>query len=155
MIRTPAAFALTLVFASCASAQTPPASPLGNPPAERHFPRNEKIVPLEPAPNPTGLDASGVSSGGVSSGGLGSGRLSPGALAYGVRCKGCHEPPTPGAPDRLTMAKLSSEAIVASLTTGKMKIVAPGMPVQEMREVAAFLTGKTMPPTGPLPEAQP
>ena len=123
MIRKLAA-AFVFGLAACAHGQTPPDSASG----ERHFPRNEKIIPLEPLPDPSGLSA--------------------GALAYGVRCKGCHEPATPGAPDRLALARLPPEAIVASLATGKMKIIAPDMPEQEMLEVAAFLTGK-------LPEARP
>jgi hypothetical protein len=53
------------------------------------------------------------------------------------------------------MAKLSPEAIVASLTASKVKIIAHDVPAQEMREVATFLTGKTMPATSALPEARP
>lgn len=81
--------------------------------------------------------------------------LSNGALIYGYRCKGCHEPNTPGAPSRRRLGRLDADEIVDALATGNMKIMSQGMTRIEMREVAAFLTNTALPAEGDLPAVKP
>jgi cytochrome c5 len=64
--------------------------------------------------------------------------LSNGEILYGYRCKGCHEPATPGAPDRKKLSTYEPRKIVKSLTSGSMKILAPGLSKRELQEIAAF-----------------
>ena len=131
MIRNLTPLVLALILVACADGQ----APAGNASGKRHFPRHEKIVPREPLPDPSGFSA--------------------GALTYGMRCQGCHEPATAGAPDRVALAQLTPEAIVRSHATDKMQLIGPDFPEQQMREVAAFLTGKTMPAANERPQAKP
>src|SRR5262245_52050538 len=65
-----------------------------------------------------------------------------GAILYGYRCKGCHEPATPGAPGIATLAKWETEEIVKSMATGRMKYLVPDMSRQEMWDVAEFITAQ-------------
>ena len=44
-----------------------------------------------------------------------------GEALYNTRCKSCHEPAQPGAPDRTVLRQMKPSAIVRSLETGKMK----------------------------------
>jgi cytochrome c553 len=66
--------------------------------------------------------------------------LSNAEILYGYRCKGCHEPATPGAPNRKQLAALETREIVDALREGPMKSLATGLTRQEMRELAAYLT---------------
>lgn len=68
--------------------------------------------------------------------------IAAGAFAYGYRCKGCHEPATPGAPTREEMAAMKPGKIVRTLTTGKMKLLTLDMPESEAKAIAAYLTLK-------------
>jgi cytochrome c5 len=68
--------------------------------------------------------------------------LSNAEILYGYRCKGCHEPATPGAPDRKELATYEEREIVAALSKGAMKHFAPGLSKQDVRELAAFLVSR-------------
>src|SRR5262245_58728717 len=70
-----------------------------------------------PSTSPAPLDASG---------------LSNGEILYGYRCKGCHEPATPGAPNRKELAGLDRREIVKALRSGRMKPLATGLTRDEM-----------------------
>lgn len=65
--------------------------------------------------------------------------LSSGEILYGYRCKGCHEPVTPGAPSRQRMGRMDIEEIIESLSRGDMKIMAPNLSSEEMLQIAKFL----------------
>jgi cytochrome c553 len=69
--------------------------------------------------------------------------LTQAEIIYGYRCKGCHEPATPGAPDRKELATYDENEIVAALSKGAMKHFAPGLSKQDMRELAAFLVSRS------------
>jgi polyvinyl alcohol dehydrogenase (cytochrome) len=64
------------------------------------------------------------------------------AVLYDYRCKGCHEPATPGAPDRKELASLETREIVDALRKGPMKMLATGLTKQEIRALAMFLSDK-------------
>jgi cytochrome c553 len=66
--------------------------------------------------------------------------LSNAEILYGYRCKGCHEPATPGAPDRKALATFAQQEIIDALSKGAMKPLATGLTQQEMRDLAAFLS---------------
>ncbi|HTE40205.1 MAG TPA: hypothetical protein VK629_05215 [Steroidobacteraceae bacterium] len=66
--------------------------------------------------------------------------LSHAELIYGYRCKGCHEPATPGAPDRKELATYEQKEIFDAMSKGAMKALASGLTRQQMREMAVFLT---------------
>ena len=68
------------------------------------------------------------------------GQLSHAEILYGYRCKGCHEPATPGAPNREELATFEQQDIVDALNKGTMKVLAPGLSREEMRALAIFLT---------------
>jgi cytochrome c553 len=69
--------------------------------------------------------------------------LSNAEILYGYRCKGCHEPATPGAPNRKELAALEQREIIDALRTGPMKPLATGLTKQEVRELATFLTSNS------------
>jgi cytochrome c553 len=68
--------------------------------------------------------------------------LSDAEILYGYRCKGCHEPATPGAPDRKALATYDESEIIDSLRKGPMKPLATGLTKDEIRELAAFLSAE-------------
>lgn len=68
--------------------------------------------------------------------------LERGKTAYNVRCMGCHEPATPGAPTRADIAAMKPGRIYQSLKTGKMEIMAIDLPDEEAREIASYLAAK-------------
>jgi cytochrome c553 len=65
-------------------------------------------------------------------------------ILYGYRCKGCHEPATPGAPDRKELAALERREIIDALRAGSMKPLATGLSKQEIHDLATFLTSNTI-----------
>lgn len=65
-----------------------------------------------------------------------------GEIIYGYRCKGCHEPATPGAPDRKKLAALERKEIVKALRSGRMKVLSAGLTQDEMNQIALFLSAK-------------
>lgn len=81
--------------------------------------------------------------------------LSDGEILYGYRCKGCHEPATPGAPPRVELMGWKPKEVVKALTSGRMKLMATGLSANEMRQIAVFVTGKPMPKKGSLPAITP
>ena len=81
--------------------------------------------------------------------------LSNGAITYGYRCKGCHEPNTPGAPSRRRLGRMDPDDIVEALATGNMKLMSQGMTQIEIREVAVFLTNTALPAEGNMPAIKP
>ena len=68
--------------------------------------------------------------------------LKRGETAYGVRCMGCHEPATPGAPDRAALSAMTPAHIYSALTVGKMKLMAVDLPDEEARQIASYLGKK-------------
>ena len=68
--------------------------------------------------------------------------LKRGETAYGVRCMGCHEPATPGAPDRAALSEMPPAYILSALVVGKMKLMAIDLPEEEAREIASYLGKK-------------
>lgn len=68
-------------------------------------------------------------------------RLSDAQINYDYRCKSCHEPAQPGAPDRSILAKMKPQAIVKSLESGHMKAMGSTLTAEEKRQIAAFITG--------------
>ncbi|HEV7693780.1 MAG TPA: c-type cytochrome [Hyphomonadaceae bacterium] len=68
--------------------------------------------------------------------------LKRGETAYGVRCMGCHEPATPGAPNRAALSAMTPAHIYSALTVGKMKLMAIDLPEQDAREIASYLGKK-------------
>lgn len=68
------------------------------------------------------------------------GAISDAEILYGYRCKGCHEPATPGAPTREKLATWKPKKIQRALTDGKMKEFAVGLSQQELRDLSLFLS---------------
>lgn len=68
-----------------------------------------------------------------------SGAVSDVEILYGYRCKGCHEPATPGAPSREKLATWKPQKVLRALTSGEMEMFAVGLTQQQMRDLAAFL----------------
>jgi len=68
-----------------------------------------------------------------------------GEAIYNTRCAACHENPDPEtnahAPARANMAAFTPNSVYAALTDGLMRIQATGMSDDEMRALAAYLTG--------------
>jgi len=69
-----------------------------------------------------------------------------GEMLYTARCATCHENPDPEvnthAPARTDMARFTPNSVYAAMTGGLMRVQATGMSDDEMRSVAAFLTGR-------------
>lgn len=61
-------------------------------------------------------------------------------LNYEFHCKSCHEPGQPGVPDISVLRKLSPDAIVQALESGKMKPMGATLTPDERRAVAEFIT---------------
>lgn len=61
-------------------------------------------------------------------------------LNYEFHCKSCHEPAQPGIPDISVLRKLSPDAIVRALESGKMKPMGATLTPDERRAIAAFIT---------------
>jgi polyvinyl alcohol dehydrogenase (cytochrome) len=62
-----------------------------------------------------------------------------GAAIYQSRCASCHDSPATRAPDRATLALKTPDAIMASLVTGTMSIVAKDLTAADKRSVAEYL----------------
>ncbi len=79
-----------------------------------------------------------------------------GAAIYETRCKACHSGGIPTAPTQDKLALLENDKIVDVLTnpTGMMASMVSGIPDEDKRNIAVFLTGKTMPAKGALPEVK-
>lgn len=69
-----------------------------------------------------------------------------GEMLYTARCATCHENPDPEvnthAPARTDMARFTPNSVYAAMTGGLMRVQATGMSDDDMRSVAAFLTGR-------------
>lgn len=52
------------------------------------------------------------------------------------------------------MAELEPASVVEKLTTGTMMAMASGLSDQEKRDIAVFLTKKSLPASGDLPEVK-
>jgi polyvinyl alcohol dehydrogenase (cytochrome) len=70
---------------------------------------------------------------------------SPGQALFEQRCASCHVNPAPGtrAPTLEHMRALSPEAILASITNGSMLEMAIGLDVEQRRQIATFVTGRS------------
>jgi polyvinyl alcohol dehydrogenase (cytochrome) len=68
-----------------------------------------------------------------------------GAGLFKARCAMCHlEQPNAGAPTRGELARLSPELVIHEMVNGKMKLQSSGLSEDEMRALAAFVTGKAL-----------
>jgi hypothetical protein len=82
--------------------------------------------------------------------------LSPGENLWGFRCKGCHsELAQPGIPARDILKDYSPDRIVRALETGAMKPMGANLSPDEKRQIATYVTGKTMAAEKGLPEVRP
>lgn len=79
-----------------------------------------------------------------------------GAALYDMRCKMCHTGAIPNAPAQDKLALLDNDKIVDVLInpTGMMASAVGGLSDEDRRNIAVFLTGKTMPAKGDLPEVK-
>lgn len=79
-----------------------------------------------------------------------------GGAIYEARCKMCHSGAIPTAPAQDKLALLENDRIVDVLTnpTGMMASAVGGISDEDKRNIAVFLTGKTMPAKGNLPEVK-
>lgn len=66
--------------------------------------------------------------------------LSEAQLDYEFHCKSCHEPGQPGVPDISVLRKLSPDAIVRTLESGKMKAMGETLTRDQRRAIAEFMT---------------
>jgi polyvinyl alcohol dehydrogenase (cytochrome) len=67
-----------------------------------------------------------------------------GAKLYQVRCGVCHNEANPRAPSLENMRARSPESILATLTTGVMRVQGAKLNGAERRAIAEFVTGKTL-----------
>ncbi len=65
-----------------------------------------------------------------------------GAAVFEARCKTCHEPAIPRAPNRDQLHSRTNQEILDALTGGIMKPMATGLTPADMIAVATFLTGR-------------
>jgi cytochrome c553 len=79
-----------------------------------------------------------------------------GAALYEAKCKMCHEPGMMNAPKLDKLATLENDKIVQALTTPvpMMAGVVGGLSDEDNRNIAVFLTKKSMPASGSLPEVK-
>lgn len=79
-----------------------------------------------------------------------------GAALYQARCAMCHASGLANAPLIEKLATLENDKIVESLTTPvpMMASVVNGLTEQDKRDIAVFLTKKSMPAKGDLPEVK-
>lgn len=77
-----------------------------------------------------------------------------GAGLYEARCQMCHATALNNAPPLEKMAELEPASVVEKLTTGTMMAMASGLSDQEKRDIAVFLTKKSLPASGDLPEVK-
>ena len=73
---------------------------------------------------------------------------------FEARCKMCHGTGMGGAPLMDKLATLEPDAIVEKTTNGTMAAMAAGMSDADKRDIAVFLTKKSMPAKGDLPEVK-
>jgi cytochrome c553 len=73
---------------------------------------------------------------------------------YEARCKMCHATALNNAPPIEKLASLEPTAVVEKLTSGTMMAMASGLSDQDKRDVAVFLTKKSLPAAGGLPEVK-
>ncbi|HKV06036.1 MAG TPA: PQQ-binding-like beta-propeller repeat protein [Candidatus Acidoferrales bacterium] len=71
-----------------------------------------------------------------------------GAALFQQKCAMCHDHPEGRIPSHDVIASLPLDAVVNTMTSGAMQTQAAGLTVDEIRAIAAFLTGKT--PSGPV-----
>ena len=72
-----------------------------------------------------------------------------GEALYKANCAECHSQTTPGAPNVEALKQLAPEAVVTSLTYGRMTIQGFGLNDGEKRAVAEFVTGRRLGPAPP------
>lgn len=79
-----------------------------------------------------------------------------GAALYEAKCKMCHEPGMMNAPKMDVLATFDNDRIIKSLTTPvpMMAGVVTGLTEEDKRNLAVFLTKKSMPASGSLPEVK-
>jgi len=69
---------------------------------------------------------------------------SPGAAVYQSVCAQCHEGQVPKAPAHAFLQMMAPDAIYAALTTGVMQQTSNSLSLQQKREVAEYLTGRSI-----------
>ena len=74
---------------------------------------------------------------------------------FTTRCEMCHGGGIGGAPETEKLKADAPDAIVEKLTNGTMAPMAAGMSDADKRDIAVFLTGKSLPAAGDLPAVEP
>src|SRR5262245_50097535 len=74
-----------------------------------------------------------------------------GAQIYEEKCATCHDKPTARIPPRAQVAKLATEDVIRTMTTGTMKQWAEGLSPAQITTLATFVTGKPLGSIGPTP----
>jgi polyvinyl alcohol dehydrogenase (cytochrome) len=72
-----------------------------------------------------------------------------GAQIYEAKCAMCHDKPTGRIPPREQVAKLSTEDVIRTMTTGTMKQWAEGLTAAQISRLATHVTGKPPGSIGP------
>ena len=67
---------------------------------------------------------------------------SDGAVLFANQCASCHGAQPGEAPEKAALAKKTPEEVVQALTTGSMQYMAAGLTPEDIRAIAAYLTGK-------------
>lgn len=81
-----------------------------------------------------------------------SGKEAPpdGAKLYEQRCATCHDHPVDRLPPKSVLQRRTADEVIATMTTGSMRMQAGGLRELEIRALAVYLTGKQ-----PLPTVDP
>lgn len=79
---------------------------------------------------------------------------SDGASLFAGQCAACHGAEAGDAPAKSTLTQKAPDEVVRALTTGSMQYMAAGLSPEDIRAIAAYLTGKT-PSTATAPAAAP
>lgn len=77
-----------------------------------------------------------------------------GGALYEARCKMCHATGMGGAPLVEKMATLDPAYVVDKLTSGTMSAMASGISAENKRDIAVFLTRKSLPAQDGMPEVK-
>ncbi len=70
--------------------------------------------------------------------------LHPGEAVYMEQCAGCHDALVYKAPHRMFLAMMATDALLASMDGGTMTKQAKSISKQQMRDVAEFITGRSL-----------
>ncbi len=74
-----------------------------------------------------------------------------GATLFANQCASCHGAQPGEAPEKAALAKKTPDEVVQALTTGSMQYMAAGLTPEDIRAIAAYLTGKAPSSAAPAP----